>query len=847
MKKISTLFFALFLFSIGAQAQDYPGFNQSNYAGVSGIDLQPASIVDNRMKVDISLFGFSVSAYNNYIGLKPSALLRDGNMISGTYAAFEDTLFQSKYLNERYDDKLKSVYFSQQIQLPSFMFKVGEKSALGFTWRLRNYVNVDGVEKELARLIYNELNYPTLWVDTLSNEHFSVQTMSWAEYGITYGRIMMDKGEHFLKVGGRLKVLQGLQAAYMFVDNLAYNFSTDSTLSLFQSDVNYGHSTNFEFDENSIKYKFVSNFSIGLDLGVVYEWRPDHADFKYEMDGRKDRWRDDQNKYKLRAGLSILDLGNIKFKKGQLSNDFTANVNYWNLNNLDFGDTPVEAFDDTIRSRFGTNSSEESFKMNLPTAISLQVDYNIWKDFYVNHTTYFAFQFKNNANKVHDITTFSITPKYDHKWFGVFVPVSYNLMGNFQVGTGLRLGPLYLGTTNLNPIAQFVSGKGNGKKDIYGADFHMILKIPIPYSKPRDKDGDFVSDKLDKCNDAKGVWEFTGCPDRDGDHIQDSQDDCPDEPGIPAFKGCPDTDGDGIMDKADNCPTEAGPREYNGCPDKDGDKIIDKEDECPEVPGVIAFKGCPDTDGDGLPDPKDDCPTIAGPHEFKGCPDTDGDGLRDIEDKCPEKPGPIHNLGCPDRKLQILSSSGVVLEEVAFEDGKFNFTKDVDKKNHKFRLLGEGTDTLTQVMISAPNLRGKTAFKEGDKLFHFPKEAEVVVLTPEEQAIVKKAFDNLEFATGKDIIKKESLPSLDELAALMKKYPGWKLKIEGHTDNQGARASNVTLSKKRAEAVKKYLVSKGIEASRFEVKWYGPDRPIAPNDTEEGRQKNRRVEMTIVE
>jgi outer membrane protein OmpA-like peptidoglycan-associated protein len=88
---------------------------------------------------------------------------------------------------------------------------------------------------------------------------------------------------------------------------------------------------------------------------------------------------------------------------------------------------------------------------------------------------------------------------------------------------------------------------------------------------------------------------------------------------------------------------------------------------------------------------------------------------------------------------------------------------------------------------------------------------------------------------------------LDELAELMKKHTGWKLKIEGHTDNVGNKTSNTTLSKNRANAVKTYLVKKGISSTRFEVKWYGPDKPIADNSTEEGRQKNRRVEMTLME
>jgi outer membrane protein OmpA-like peptidoglycan-associated protein len=262
---------------------------------------------------------------------------------------------------------------------------------------------------------------------------------------------------------------------------------------------------------------------------------------------------------------------------------------------------------------------------------------------------------------------------------------------------------------------------------------------------------------------------------------------------------------------------------------------------------LAAFKGCPDKDGDGITDLKDDCPDQPGPVEMNGCPDRDGDGLPDKQDRCPDKPGPIKNLGCPEMKLMLLNSSLSPLETVTMEDGKFNFNQCVEKAKALYKLYGEGSDTVRKVLVSCPELRVKYAYLEKDGLFHFPKEAEAVQLTAQEQEIVKKAFDNLEFATGKDIIKNESFASLDELAGLMQKHTGWKLKIEGHTDNQGKPAANLILSKKRAEAVKKYLVKKGVAVTRFDVKWYGQTKPLVPNDSEANRQKNRRVEMTIVE
>jgi outer membrane protein OmpA-like peptidoglycan-associated protein len=428
----------------------------------------------------------------------------------------------------------------------------------------------------------------------------------------------------------------------------------------------------------------------------------------------------------------------------------------------------------------------------------------------------------------------------------VSVPFSYNLAGNFQFGSMIRLGPIVIGTNNLSSVMAYMKN-GESKRDVYGADIYALVKIPIPHGKVKDRDKDGISDKKDLCIDQPGIWEFKGCPDRDKDHIQDSEDACPDEPGTAEFKGCPDRDGDKIIDKLDSCPDDAGLAEFDGCPDRDGDKIIDKEDECADTPGLAEFKGCPDKDGDKIPDHKDDCPEIAGLEEFVGCPDTDGDRVRDIDDKCPTKPGPVDNFGCPVIKLQLLTLGNKVLEEVELEDGKFNFKTAFEKSKAYFKLISSEGDTLSEVYVTNPSLRGKKAYFDKDGYFRFPKEAEVVQLTIEEQEIVKKAFDNLEFATGKSLIKKESNISLDELAELMKKHTGWKLKIEGHTDNVGNKTSNTTLSKNRANAVKTYLVKKGISSTRFEVKWYGPDKPIADNSTEEGRQKNRRVEMTLME
>lgn len=86
---------------------------------------------------------------------------------------------------------------------------------------------------------------------------------------------------------------------------------------------------------------------------------------------------------------------------------------------------------------------------------------------------------------------------------------------------------------------------------------------------------------------------------------------------------------------------------------------------------------------------------------------------------------------------------------------------------------------------------------------------------------------------------------LDELAPVLLKLSGRKFEVVGHTDASGARAANVALSSARAEAVKAYLVGKGIASLAISTAGLGPDRPVADNSTEEGRARNRRIEFRV--
>ena len=129
------------------------------------------------------------------------------------------------------------------------------------------------------------------------------------------------------------------------------------------------------------------------------------------------------------------------------------------------------------------------------------------------------------------------------------------------------------------------------------------------------------------------------------------------------------------------------------------------------------------------------------------------------------------------------------------------------------------------------------------------KKAEQEAVAKEARKQLEKAFSltRVAFRTGSAVLTEESKKRLDEAVTIMKKYEGYKYKIQGHTDNRGKESFNKMLSAKRAKAVKDYLISKGIDESILTHEGFGSEQPIADNNTKEGREKNRRVVFEIIQ
>ncbi len=323
---------------------------------------------------------------------------------------------------------------------------------------------------------------------------------------------------------------------------------------------------------------------------------------------------------------------------------------------------------------------------------------------------------------------------------------------------------------------------------------------------------------------------FTVREDNDGDGVKNRKDNCPETPKGVAVdaKGCPlDTDKDGVVDYLDKCPLVPGSADMNGCQDKDKDGVADNDDRCPDVPGLARFKGCPDSDGDGIEDAKDKCPNEKGTDVFQGCPDTDGDGVEDTKDKCPATPQgvKVDANGCSADS----DKDGVIDSDDKCPDTRAGVK--VDDKGCPLDTDGDGvidTDDKCPAVMGDANNNG------------------CPVVKPDVAKRLQFAARGINFETGNATIKPASYPMLDEIVSIINEYADYDLKMGGHTDNVGNDANNLKLSQSRVDAVKTYLVSKGVSESRITATGYGATMPIADNKTAKGKEQNRRVELQLV-
>lgn len=429
---------------INAQAQESMGIANSNYAPTQSVHLNPSSIVDSKVWLDIHLVGVGAFAYNNYFYF-PQA--------SAWTRPFPEGLDHYKLGNVYRGDVNVDVWG------PGFTLNLG-RHAIGLNTAVRSFTDATRIPAPIAKFIFEGLKYSPQHDIEFSDKDFKTTSLTWGEIGLSYAAILSRKRKNLFTGGLTVKYLSGINSIALDVASIKYNVQNDSNLYLRPINGKYG----------IVQPGFGAGQGWSVDVGFTIKKMLDDVDSYTPFSNMSDCSVKD---YKYKLGISVMDVGNIKFNKNTVYQEYHNTSNTWyNYDTAKF--TNLGSVDLNMNSNINDGTPQNirgtSFTTWLPSYASLQFDYNFGNHFFANLTAIQGFRIQAPFG-VHRRSTIAITPRYERKRWEISLPVSLHDFRKIQPGIMLRLNNLIIGTDNIIPLI--------ARTDMNGADIYFNLKIPI--------------------------------------------------------------------------------------------------------------------------------------------------------------------------------------------------------------------------------------------------------------------------------------------------------------------------------------------------------------------------------
>ena len=440
------------LLTLRANTQEQLGLKISNYSGVNALQLNPAWTMGGPLRWDVNIVSLGAFIEQDYVygrrGTVPRLLNNGGELITDETAVSTDGTTTNSavpfYFTER---RNFDAHHNAFVMAPSFMANIGDHT-FGLYWQGRTWLSGYNIDGDLA---YANVSDTVVFIGNI--DPFQVAAMTWGEIGLNYGRNIRSDRNLKINAGGTLKFLLGFDAV-----NIS-NYSTtgvnraNDAVTVDPANVGISYATNYSAENG---YDLQRNgFGLSTDLGITFI-NPNAKQSKQEY-----RWK---------VGVSLLDVGRIWYRKN--ANDYTfTSEEISTFNDDPFADiTDMDGVIEAINASGNVSSAElvdDKFGMWSPMALSLQFDAPLIDRLYLSGTAVIGMRFKSAAIERSDLI--AITPRFEMKWFEIGMPVSLYRWNDVRMGTYLRMGPLTVGTENLNSWA--IPGK------LEGSDFYLALKI----------------------------------------------------------------------------------------------------------------------------------------------------------------------------------------------------------------------------------------------------------------------------------------------------------------------------------------------------------------------------------
>jgi hypothetical protein len=433
----------LLLVHLHGYTQNYYAIQGSNYAGSLGIGNNPASIVNTPYKWDVAIIGAQAKNATNGIIIENYSLFSDPN--------------KSQYRFPEGDYR-RYAYGDYNVNLLNTRFALNRRQAIGFGVNLRGYAQLS--------------SGPVRFVDTLKNvgDFFDLGNYnrklygdlihsSWIEFFVTWAQTIWDRPDARLNAGITAKISRGISGAYLNVLNGSVAQTIHgNTYDYTMQDVfaEYGYSSNYdtwqkEKSTNQNVRDFINHSRAGFsfDLGVEYMIKPGQISSVFDDDDYYD--------YDWKIGLSLLDLGFNQFKYGKESrilNGFQNNITDTVLDQQFDDIGKLQEFNERVIGVAGTIQQPTGFFHVInPARLVLNVDHYITGAWYVNGNASLNLSSLSGSQwRLTELNMLTITPRWETKRWGFYLPVQFNTKEKVWVGGAVKLGPLLLGVHNLGTV-----------------------------------------------------------------------------------------------------------------------------------------------------------------------------------------------------------------------------------------------------------------------------------------------------------------------------------------------------------------------------------------------------------
>lgn len=427
----------LLMLTQATMAQTFPGYNNSNYAGIYGVFSNPASAAGYRYKWDVNIIGADVNAGNTYVSVPKSVLFNK-----------PDTLRRNRdYFLDEGANRKQMGWEMAEIALPSVLYAIDEKQSVSFVWRMRSSSSGGNVTTPIANFFGVDFPNTGYLGQNLSIPRVGVSSHIWHELGFSYARTIKETYSGRWKAGITLKLLSGVAAGYAAVRDVDFKLNSTRDATITSGTLYYGYNKEMDNWQSPAQrnLQLFNNNGIGADIGVIYEYRPDNGGFgAYEGT--------DADEYKFRIGASITDIGRIKYNKAPINTDLSLVKDHVVPKDIQY--QKKESLQQYARrlNKYFTPlpGGDSTFNMMLPTALNLMGDYNIDSRFFISaHAVVALTAGSRDISKTYALTQFNITPRYETYLFGAYMPFTINRNGQADVGAGIRIGPLLIGSSTI--------------------------------------------------------------------------------------------------------------------------------------------------------------------------------------------------------------------------------------------------------------------------------------------------------------------------------------------------------------------------------------------------------------